>query len=206
MISSSKTQIFKIFKRIVGAIWWCILALLFITLVNIIGSKLVGRVPTVFGYSVINIVSGSMEDEIPRDSYILIRRQDADTVRKDDIICFYSSDPKIYGMPNTHRVVEDPIITDDGIEFVTRGDANSINDKVTAKGDRLIGVYVKNLDTLTAFTRLLQGKTMIIVIICLQICIFLMFGYGFYITKKNENKNSAADENVEEGKKEQQNS
>lgn len=204
MILSKKTRIFKILKRVVEVLWWCILALLFVTLVNIVGSKLMGKVPSVFGYSVMNIVSGSMEDEIPKDSYILIKRQDADTVRKNDIICFYSSDPKIYGMPNTHRVVEDPIITEDGIEFVTRGDANGINDKVTAKGDRLIGVYVKTLDGLTAFTKLLHGKTMIIVIVCLQIAAFSMFGYGLYNAKKNENKNKNKEKTAEETVKKQE--
>lgn len=189
MISEKETKKKNIFQIILSLLWWCAVALLFLLLVNVFGAKISGKVPSIFGYSIMNIVSGSMEDEIPKDSYILIKRTDAENVKKGDIICFYSSDPKIYGMPNTHRVVEDPIITEDGIEFVTRGDANGINDKVTAKGDRLIGVYVKTLDGLTAFTKLLHGKTMIIVIVCLQIAAFSMFGYGLYNAKKNENKN-----------------
>ena len=194
MISSKKTRVLTILKKLAGGMWWCALALLAILLVNIIGAKLAGKVPSVFGYSVMNIISGSMEDEIPKDSYILIKRQDAESVKKNDIICFYSSDPKIYGMPNTHRVVEDPIITDEGIEFITRGDANEINDKVTAKGDRLIGVYVKRLDTLTAFVNLLQGKTLIIVIICLQIAMFSMFAYTYYTAKVKQKDSDEKDE------------
>lgn len=157
--------------------WWCVLLLLAFLLVNILTSKLSGKVPSVFGYSVVNIVSSSMEDEIPKGSYILIKKADPQQVELGDVICFYSTDPKIYGIPNTHRVVEEPIVTDGGIEFVTRGDASPVNDKETAKGERLIGIYVKKLDGLTAFTRIIEGKTLIIVIISLQICMFLMFAY-----------------------------
>ena len=178
---TAKTK--KIIDKVFSITWWGLFLSLFAVVMGIVVAKAQGKVPKLFGYSVMNIISGSMEDEIPKDSYILIKRQDAESVKKNDIICFYSSDPKIYGMPNTHRVVEDPIITDEGIEFITRGDANEINDKVTAKGDRLIGVYVKKLDTLTAFVNLLQGKTLIIVIICLQIAMFSMFAYTYYTAK-----------------------
>ena len=134
----------KAIKCTASVIWWVILVLLFILLVNIFGAKLTGKVPSVFGYSVMNIVSGSMEDEIPKDSYILIKKVSPEEIKKDDIICFYSSDPKIYGMPNTHRVVQDPIVTENGIEFVTKGDANRVNDTETAKGEkRRVSKYLK---------------------------------------------------------------
>ena len=95
-------------------------------------------------------------------------------------------------MPNTHRVVEDPIVTESGIEFVTKGDANRVSDTETAKGERLIGVYVKRLDGLASFTNALTGNTIIIVIICLQICIAAMAVYAFVVSKKSKN-NSETD-------------
>lgn len=189
MNSKQQNEKIKLVKRALSVFWWIVLILLFALLVNIIGAKLLGRVPSIFNYSIMNIISGSMEDEIPKDSYILIKKIDAEDVKCGDIICFYSDDPKIYGMPNTHRVVEDPIITDDGIEFVTKGDASPIRDSVTAKGDRLIGVHVKNLDGLTAFSNLLKGNLLIIVIIGLQICIVAMVVYVAVITNKKNQKN-----------------
>ena len=187
MIKNRKLKLFKALKLTFSVAWWCILALLLILLVNIFGAKLQGKVPTVFGYSVMNIVSGSMGDTIPQGSYILIKSKDPEEVRRDEIICFYSTDPKIYGMPNTHRVVEDPIVTEEGIEFVTRGDANLMDDKQRAKGDRLIGVYVKTLDELTAFSKFLQGNTLIIVMIALQICTISMFCYVAVVVKRGKN-------------------
>jgi signal peptidase len=156
-----------------------------------------GKVPSVFGYSVLNIVSGSMEDEIPSGSYILIKKTDAGEIEKGDVICFYSTDPKIYGLPNTHRVVEEPIVTENGIEFVTKGDANPINDKQTAKGDRIVGVYVKRLDGLTAFSDSLGQGTLVIVIICLLFSTIFMIGCAAVISASNK-KSKPQDGETEE--------
>jgi signal peptidase I len=127
-----------------------------------------------------------MEDEIPKDSYILIKRTDPSEIRKDDIICFYSDDFTIQGYPNTHRVVEDPIITENGIEYVTRGDANPINDSATAKGEKLIGKHVKNLDGVTKFAHALEGNTMIIIIGVILMASVVMITYTAVLESKKE--------------------
>ena len=180
----------KLLKRVLVASWWVVIILFGILLCRIIGAKMRGQVPSVFGYSVVNIVSGSMEDEIPQNSYILIKKVNPSKIKKDDIICFYSTDPSIYGIPNTHRVVEEPIISDTGIEFVTKGDANPANDKVNAQGDRLVGVYVKRLDYLTSFSEFLSEKTMVFVILSLQFCIIAFVAYGIIKSKTGKEKSS----------------
>ena len=73
-------------------------------------------------------------------------------IKKDDIICFYSPDPLIYGLPNTHRVISEPKITENGIIFETRGDKNLIPDKHPVEEDMLIGVYVDDLPALSSFS------------------------------------------------------
>ena len=191
MIPNSK---FKLVQKIIRAAWWVLVILLVLLLVQVIGAKMQGKVPSVFGYSFVHIISGSMEDEIPRGSYILLKNVDASEVEKDDIICFYSSDPQIYGLPNTHRVVENPIVTEQGIEFVTRGDANAGNDKYHAMGDRLVGVYVKTLDTLTSFSEFLSGKTMIFVIIGLQFGIFALVACGMVRSVREKEKTNRESE------------
>ena len=193
MTSNNKKELIK---KALGIIWWACTLLLAAILINIIAAKFTGKVPRVFGYSIINIVSGSMEDEIPQDSYILIKKIDASEVKRDNIICFYSTDPTIYGMPNTHRVVEDPIKTDTGYEYVTRGDANFINDKVNARGDRLIGVYVKNLDGLTAFTKFISDKSFLVIVIGLQVAVIAMVAYSLIVKRQG-----GEDEETVESKK-----
>ena len=171
-------------KKIIGVIWWVLIIGLGLLMFSIIGAKMRGEVPKIGGYSIMKIISGSMEDEIPEGSYILIREIDPAEVGEGDIITFYSSDYMIYGLPNTHRVVEPPIVTDEGIEFVTKGDANPINDKVTAKGDDLIGIYVRRLDGLTKFSNALEGGGMFIIMIVLEAFIFAMAAMMFLKNKR----------------------
>jgi signal peptidase I len=176
----------SVIKTVLSVLWWSVVVLLFLVLVNIIGAKMSGKVPSIFGYSVINIVSGSMEDTISEDSYILIKEADPDDIKRGDIICFYSRDPAIYGALNTHRVVEDPITADGKTEFVTKGDANPVNDKVTVRGEDLVGIYVKRLDALTAFSNALAGNTMIIIFAVLQASLIGMAAFSIVIFRKSK--------------------
>ena len=177
-----------------SVLWWCAVAILALILVNVLSAKASGRVPAVFGYSVLNIVSGSMEDEIPEGSYVLVKRVEPEDIKEGDIISFYSTDPNIYGMPNTHRVVE---VRGDGseLEFVTKGDANPQEDAVRARADRVIGVYVITLRGLTAFSDTLRGGGMLFMLIGLEVGIGALVLYGIIRKNKAGDKKPKDDQN-----------
>ena len=181
-----KTKVIKIVKLTLSTLWWVVLVLLALLLMSILGAKLRGEVPKVFGYSVMHIISNSMGETIPEGSYILIKETDPEDIKKDDIICFLSDDPTIYGFPNTHRVVEEPIITEGGIEFVTRGDANHGNDTVTAKSDRLVGRYVKTMGGLKSFSDMLDSGGLITIMGVLLFAMSIIFLYSWLIKLKEE--------------------
>lgn len=191
-------KILKIFKKAAIVLWWCLTVLLIVSILGIMTAKMRGEVPYFFGYSIMNIVSGSMEDTIPEGSYILIKKTDPSEIRKGDIICFYSDDPKIKGFPNTHTVVEDPIQGENGLEFVTKGEANLLNDTETAKGSKLIGRYVRNLDALTRFSKALEGNTMLIISTSLTVlCAGLMIASVFLRLKNDpEEESDGQDQNT----------
>ena len=192
----SNAKVARAAKKVCGALWWVALAVLAAVMFSIIGAKMQGKVPRILGYSVVKIISGSMEDTIPEGTYILVKKIAPEDVKRDDVICFYSSDPAISGLPNTHRVVKDPIITDNGIEYVTMGDANAGEDKYTAKGEDLIGRYVKPLDGLGAFVSMLDGGGMTVLFVALQLMVLAMVISTFLRARKEamadatENKNS----------------
>ena len=194
-IRKSKVNVVQNVKRICGALWWIALALLAAVMFSIIGAKMQGKVPHVFGYSVVKIISGSMGETIPEGTYILVKKVDPEEIKIDDVICFYSSDPAIAGLPNTHRVVKDPIVTDTGIEFVTMGDANNGEDKYTAKGENLIGRYVKPLDGLGAFVSMLDGGGMTVLFVALQVMILAMVVSTFLRVRKEAMAETAKNEN-----------
>jgi signal peptidase len=134
----SKIAFYSIFVIVLALV-----AMLFI-------SKFTGKVFFVGNRTAVWILTDSMDDAIPPQTYILIEKADPADVKKDDIITFYSDDPVLGGSLNTHRVLE---VIDGGKEFVTKGDHNLAEDKYTAKGDKLVGVYVDDIPLLTAIGR-----------------------------------------------------
>ena len=102
-----------------------------------------------FGYTYMNIISGSMADAINVDDYVFIKLNAKD-LKEGDVITFKVDDAVI-----THRIMT---IYDDGI--LTKGDANKDSDNVIKKDDVIgkvvgvgkeFGVYMKVLTTPSVF-------------------------------------------------------
>ena len=151
-------------KYALSGLWWALLLIGGVCTAIFLSAHLRGEIPQIGGYSVMHIVSPSMEPTIETNSYILIKRVDPTEIAQNDVICFYSTDPNIYGYPNTHRVVEEPYEENGKLLFTTKGDRNPLPDNVPAEGERLIGVYVKNLGILTAFLRFLTQHFMVVLL------------------------------------------
>lgn len=141
----------RILKEIGSGLWWVMMLLGAVLVISFMSAHFKGEVPHIGKYSVMHIISESMEPTIEKGTYILIKRVDPGDVKKGDVICFYSTDPNIYGCPNTHRVVEEPYVENGELLFETKGDHNAIEDKEPAHADRLIGVWVRNLTGLSIF-------------------------------------------------------
>ena len=98
-----------------------------------------GRAVNVFGRYVLTVVTGSMEPSLHVGDYIIVSRTAADKLAEDDIISFYSEEDDIKGRIVTHRIVGR---NSDGC-FITRGDANNINDYKPVRPDQILGRYEK---------------------------------------------------------------
>lgn len=154
-------------------------------------SKFTGKVFFVGDRTAVWILTDSMDDEIPPQTYILIEKADPATVEVDDIITFYSDDPVLDGSLNTHRVVE---VIDGGREFVTKGDNNLAEDKYNAKGDKLVGVYVDDIPFLTALGRFFAKPYGL----AITIGLIILLSVGVYLPellkkKPDEKKEKTAD-------------
>ena len=87
---------------------------------------------------------------------------------------------------------------ENGIEFVTKGEANPTKDEYTAKGDKLIGKYVKNLNGFTRFAQMLEGDGMFVFLMVLTgLCAVFMIVPVFM--KASENAADAGNEDKQEG-------
>lgn len=100
-------------------------------LISVIASCLPLTVPRLLGYEIYEVVSGSMEPEIPVGSVIYVVKAAPEEIAENEIIAFQSGNSVI-----THRVVENRLVEG---EFITKGDANAKEDFKAASYQSLIG-------------------------------------------------------------------
>lgn len=182
----TKKKLFGILKCLPSLLWWGAVLLTAVLVAVFLSAHFRGEVPSVFGYSVMHIVSDSMETTIEKDDYILIKRADPSEVEKNDIICFYSTDPQIYGYPNTHRVIEEPIFENGEYRYITKGDKSPLPDTAHAEGDRLIGIYVRELVVFTAMMHFINENMVVLFFVLFLLCAASAFIPLFF--KRNTEK------------------
>ena len=188
-------KILRILKYVGSGLWWAVMLLGVFLIVSFMSAHFKGEVPRIGDYSVMHIVSESMEPTIEKGTYILVKKTKPENIDQGDVICFYSTDPRIYGCPNTHRVVEEPYFENGELLFTTKGDKNPVADTEPAKADKLIGVWVKNMTGLTAFLKFLSENFIWLLGVLLLLNVGAVFG-GLFIKVKKQNEES------ESGKKE----
>ena len=100
-------------------------------IIAVIATSIPLAIPTLLGYEIYNVTSGSMEPELPVGSVIYVKPVEPKTIQEGDIIAFYVDATVV-----THRVVKNRLVEG---EFVTKGDANEMEDFSNARYSDLIG-------------------------------------------------------------------
>lgn len=116
-------------------------------LLAVIGLSVPLAVPRLMGYEIYDVVSGSMEPEIPMGSVIYVRTTDPAEVQEGDVVAYLSDDGSVVA----HRVVTNR--TSLG-EFVTKGDANNTEDLAPVPYDALVGLVEKHVPGVGRFMAL----------------------------------------------------
>lgn len=109
-------------------------------LVLVIGLCLPITAPRIFGFEIYDVVSGSMEPEIPVGSVLYAKACDLQDVNEGDIIAYTDVDGVV-----AHRVVTNRSSLG---EFVTKGDANNVEDREPVTYDRVVGRVAFHLPVL----------------------------------------------------------
>ena len=132
-----------------------------------------GQVPQVLGYSVFRVMTGSMEPEIREDSLLVVQKTPPEDIAPGDVISFFSPDPMLEGAVNTHRVVR--IEKENGrTQFITKGDANVIEDTYPTDASALVGRAVFKSYWLGKAVSLLANPLVFGIIILLPLLIILL--------------------------------
>lgn len=149
-----------------------IIALAVLVLLNVVMTRS-GEVPSMMGYSVFRVMTGSMEPTIPTNSVIVTHAVEPGEIGVGDVISYFSRDPALNGAVNTHRVME--VSTDgDTIIFETRGDANNANDLYPPSADEIIGKVVFSSHFLGVVVRLISNPLVFFPLILLPLLIVLI--------------------------------
>jgi signal peptidase I len=132
-----------------------------------------GEAPSILGYSVFRVMTGSMEPVIPTDALILVHEVDPSELEVGDIISFYSRDPSLDGAVNTHRIVA---IDQSGEEysFTTRGDANNIDDLYLTREEDLVGEVIFSSVAWGKAVRLLSNPLIFVPCVILPLAVMLI--------------------------------
>ncbi len=134
---------FRIVRRV---LLWVMVAFLAVVLISFLVIRIQGGTPTVFGYSIQRITTGSMRPALEVGDMIISKTVSSpDQIHVGDIVTFQGGSAVDY-RSITHRVVEEPSLNDEG-EYVltTKGDANTEPER-DVKFSRVQFVYVSKFD------------------------------------------------------------
>ena len=193
----------QVFRRILNGISIAIiLCALGILLTVVLTPK--GEVPSIFGYTLFRVMTGSMEPAIQTDSLIIVKKTDVSEIMPGDIISFFSQDPSLDGAVNTHRVVSVEE-TESGRYFVTKGDMNSVQDQYLTSENDVIGKVIFTSHALGVAVHLLSNPLIFITLIVIPLFVILFMNLIRTIryTKRlmKEEEEAAVREAIEEIRK-----
>lgn len=117
----------------------------------IISGSLFTIISPFFGWRTEVVISGSMEPAIQTGNVVIVRPLVPDTIRKGDIIMYSSLDRKSL---TTHRVVN--VKSEQGLQFITRGDANNNPDVNPVLPDQIVGIVALNIPYLGHLTQFIK--------------------------------------------------
>lgn len=135
-----------------------------------------GKLPYIFGYRVLKVISSSMQPTIQDGTCIVIQKVDTKDIQVGDIITFVSDAPDIEGYLNTHRVSN---IIRDGesgeLLYITKGDAYEVEDDYSVEASQIVGRYVGALpfgNVIYQLTMFLSNRTnyFVVIMIPLLLC------------------------------------
>ena len=143
-------------KKIIKTLVYIFVALLIIVNVTILGMKIAGKQPNIFGYHVYYIASGSMEPKIKTGQVIVGKETAIEDLKVDDIVTFYGTKGSLNGKIITHRIKK--IYEEDGqIYLITRGDAADRDDEAILATD-VISVMKFKIPLAGTLIKLISNK------------------------------------------------
>lgn len=123
--TKAKSSPIHIIKNTVFIVTFVILVTVMIMTVTM---RINGETPSIFGYSIFRVSSGSMEPQLQIGDVILMKECDPMELKKGDIITYKGVYGEMAGKAVTHRVVKEPFKKGNDYYIQTKGDASQVVD------------------------------------------------------------------------------
>ena len=165
-------KIIKIIKKIMDIACWILIIIFAATIVMSVVAQMTGNTPSLLGYSIYRVSTGSMEPELMVGDVILDKVvENPETLREGDIITFEGSGV-LQGQVITHEVIKAPY-TEDGRQLIqTKGIANEIAD-APIELSRVRGIMICEVPVLTLFYSIFLSNWGFLIVIALVLFIFV---------------------------------
>lgn len=165
-----KNKVFRTINLIKNIICWILIVVLVFTLVVFFTARINGSTPSVFGYSIYRVSSGSMEPELKVGDIILDKVVDnPEDLKIGDVITFKSDD---YGdLLVTHKVIKAPYEDNGKLMLQTKGVANELEDKPIST-DKVKGIMICKVDYLDTVYNVFLSPWGLLILIALIVIIF----------------------------------
>lgn len=126
--------------------------------------------PRLFGLHIYEVKTESMEPEYPVGSVVYVRETDASDIVVGDVITYTLGTDTNLVM--THRVIG---ITDGEHSFITKGDANPVEDAEPVRQERLIGQPILCIPGIAVIANFMNTSKGEVAIACVFVLVFVMW-------------------------------
>lgn len=139
-------------------------------IVMIKANKYPDKIPDIFGYKPMIVLSGSMETSIYTGDLVFVKEVDTKELKENDVIAFRNEENTV----TTHRIVE--VVEQNGKEyFKTKGDNNNTEDANLVSTSDIEGIYVFRIPELGNILMTLKEPQSLIVILLTILVIGLIW-------------------------------
>lgn len=182
----------KTLSAISSTIFYFVIAAMVLT--AFIYSQNGGEVKNLFGYSYFNILTTSMQSELPAGSFIWVKSVDAATIEIGDDITFFKSE----GVVVTHRVIDIIENYDDSgqLGFQTQGVDNLNPDEFITYEENIIGKVLWHIPVL-GFVLEYIANHVVMILVLFGVLILIAFFLGIFFSPDDDKKRKADEDQIE---------
>lgn len=163
---------YHVLRAIKNVVCWLLIIALVLTVILSMVTRFSGNTPSVFGYTLQRVSSGSMVPVLQVGDVILSKKIDnPSNLKKGDIITFQGGS-EFSNKHVTHRVIEAPYTDESGVLVLrTKGDANSTGDP-PIKASSVEAIYITTLGWLTKLYEIFFSPWGLLIFIGLLLFVF----------------------------------